>query len=55
MEKIYVVIDCNLFGEENIVKAFEDPDEATLFCMEKNRNTCHTFFMVETDFIKKGK
>lgn len=52
MKKIYVVVDAYQYGFD-VVKAFEDVDEASLFCREKNYHSCHTFFIEEIELKEK--
>ena len=53
MKKIYVVMDAFYEAETEVVQAFEDVDEAVLFCREKNYHTCHTFFIQEIELKEK--
>lgn len=53
MKKIYVVMEGLYYDLIGAVKAFEDADEASLFCREKNRNSCHTFYIEEIELKEK--
>lgn len=55
MKKIYVVMEAGPTMEPEAVKAFDNPDDAVLFCREKNRNTCHTFYFDEIDLVEKDR
>jgi len=53
MKTIYVVMEGYHYDLIRAVKAFEDVDEASLFCREKNRQSCHTFFIEKTELKEK--
>lgn len=48
--KVYVVMESYGDGADP-VKVFENPDDAIVFCREKNWHTCHTFYFDEVDFV----
>ena len=50
--KVYVVMEAYGYSIDPI-KVFENPDDAMIFCMEKNKHTCHTFYFDEVDFVEK--
>ena len=50
--KVFVVME-SYEGSTDPVKVFENPDDALIFCREKNWHSCHTFYFDEVDFVKK--
>lgn len=62
MKKIYVVMEDHYHevmeaayyrDETAVVQAFEDDDEASLFCREKNKNSCHSTFFIQEIKLKE--
>ena len=48
--KVYVVMES--YGDSaDPIKVFKNPDDAIIFCREKNWHTCHTFYFDEVDFV----
>ena len=52
METVYVIMESNSLGNCDPVAVFANLDDASAFYREKNRNTCHTLYIVEVPFNK---
>ena len=54
--QVYVVLEYSPYNNTTeAINVFQSADKATLFCREKNRNTCHLFYIEEVGYIEGEK